>query len=67
MKLNRKLEIAETAITSISRHEDEDGAVRVAALDRVIAFAEAEKKGIADGIAADIAAKLAPEAPPAAE
>lgn len=61
MKLNRKIEIAAQSITSISTHEDEDGAVRVAALDRVIELATGEKARIADSIAADIAAKLAPE------
>jgi hypothetical protein len=62
MKLNRKIEIAQQAIASISTHEDDDAAVRVAALDRVIAYADQAKSSIAAGIEADIAAKLSPDA-----
>jgi hypothetical protein len=62
MKLNRKIEIAYQAITSISRHRDEDAALRMAALDRVIECAQDEKANVAASVSADIAAKLAPDA-----
>lgn len=43
MKVDRKLELAEKAIASISRHDDEDTMLRAAALDRLIAFIESER------------------------
>lgn len=46
MDLKRKLELTESAITSISRHDDEDAAVRHAALDRVVQMIERERAGI---------------------
>ncbi len=58
MKISKKLDIVRTAIRSISEHRDEDGAVLAAALDQVIAFAEAEKARIDAEIKAEIDAKL---------
>lgn len=43
MDLARKTELAAQAINSISRHDDEDAAVRKALLDRVIDHVLAEK------------------------
>lgn len=63
MDLNRKLEVMAMAVASISRHADEDVAVRAAALDRVDAMvvaARAEMK-------AEVDARIAESLPPAAE
>lgn len=43
MKLNRKIEIAEQAIRSISQHDDEDLAMREAALARLSKTIDAER------------------------
>lgn len=61
MKLNRKLEIVEQAIKSISTHTDDDAAVRSAALDRVIGMANREKESVDAEVKASIEAALAPE------
>jgi hypothetical protein len=58
MKLNRKIEIAQQAIASISTHDDEDAAVRLAALARVESFIASEKARIQADIDAQIEAKL---------
>jgi len=58
MKLNRKLEIAEQAIRSISTHDDEDAAVRDAALKRLEEFIEAERQAAAQRVQAKIAAQV---------
>lgn len=60
MKLNRKLDYVFTAVKSISDHTDDDGAVRAAALDRVIAFVTEEKARIDAAVKAEIEAALAP-------
>lgn len=44
MNLARKIEIAVLAVTSISRHDDEDAAVRHAALDKLLGLIQAEKE-----------------------
>lgn len=54
MDLTRKHEIATQAIDSISRHEDEDAGVRLAMLDQVIAYAQAEKEAINATVAARV-------------
>lgn len=46
MDLNRKLEVVSMAVTSISRHDDEDAAVRHAALNRVEALIKAEREAM---------------------
>lgn len=43
MKINRKIEIAEQAIRSISHHDDEDLAMREAALARLSKTIDAER------------------------
>ena len=43
MKINRKIEIAEQAIRSISQHDDAELAMRDAALSRLVATIEAER------------------------
>lgn len=55
MNLTRKIEVAAMAITSISRHDDEDAAVRHAALDRVEALLRAERDAIDARLRAHIA------------
>jgi hypothetical protein len=46
MDLQKKAQIAAQAIDSISRHDDEDAAVRHAFLDQVANHIAAEKAGI---------------------
>ena len=50
MKIQRKLEIAEQAIRSITTHDDEDAAVRDAALKRLEAFIESERQAAAERV-----------------
>ncbi|HCZ47426.1 MAG TPA: hypothetical protein DCZ11_00285 [Gammaproteobacteria bacterium] len=54
MKLNRKIELAEQAIKSISRHDDADLAVRDAALRRLEEFIGAERAAAAERVHAEI-------------
>jgi hypothetical protein len=54
MDLAAKLTIARTAIDSISRHDDEDAAVREAQLDLVLAHVAAERAAMRDRIAARV-------------
>lgn len=58
MDLNRKLEIADSVIRSISRHDDEDMAVRSAALDRVDALIAAERVAMQERVDERIASQL---------
>ena len=58
MDIKRKLEVAQQAIQSISTHDDEDLAVRNAALDRIVALVEAEKAAAAQRVAERIAAHM---------
>ena len=59
MDMNRKLELLDQSLKSIARHDDEDAAVRHAALDRVEAMVKAERaamdKRVNDRIAETIA------------
>lgn len=59
MKLNRKLEIVEQAVKSITSHTDEDAAVRAAALDRISALVQTEKAALEAEVKAGIEAALA--------
>lgn len=47
MDLHQKIGIAGKAVESISRHDDEDAGVRLAALDAVVAKIDEERAGIA--------------------
>ena len=58
MNIKRKVEIAEQSLRSISQHDDEDMAVRVAALDRVAAFVGSEKAAMQARVDAKIAASI---------
>lgn len=62
MDIARKLEYAQSLITSIGTHEDEDAAVRTAALDQVISLAAAEKAAIDVRLQERIAAAVSPAA-----
>lgn len=55
MDLSRKVEIANQAVDSISRHDDEDAAVRLAMLDQVAEHIEAERAAIAQRVADRVA------------
>lgn len=55
MDLKRKLDNLEAHLTSISGHSDEDAAVRLQALDLVIARAKAHK----DRVNAEVQARIA--------
>lgn len=58
MQLSNKIEYAKQALSSITRHADEDAAVRLAALARVETFIAEEKARIQADIDAQIEAKL---------
>lgn len=58
MDIKRKLEIVDQDVRNITEHRDEDAALRLAALDRVIEIANNAKAQIQNEIAADIADKL---------
>lgn len=58
MNFKRKLEIVEQSIKSISRADDMDAAVRIAALDRVDAIVKAERKAMAERVAEKIKAQV---------
>lgn len=55
MDLKRKVEIVASAVASISRHDDEDVAVRSHALDKVEELIAAERKAMKDRVAARVA------------
>jgi hypothetical protein len=63
MDIRRKLEIVEQSVASISRHDDEDMAVRSAALDRVDAFIAAERAKMKERVDERIAASIAKAQP----
>lgn len=66
MDLQRKLEIVENSISHITRADDQDSAIRSAALDSVDRFVAAERKAMADRLAAKIKTHIAqPEQEPA--
>jgi hypothetical protein len=56
MNLAQKLPIAYAAINSISRHDDEDAAVRLAFLAQVEAHVKAEREAIDARVAARVEA-----------
>jgi hypothetical protein len=58
MNLARKIEIAALAVTSISRHDDEDAAVRHAALARLEELIKAEHEAMDERVKARIAESL---------
>jgi hypothetical protein len=58
MDFQRKLELVEQSIRSISKADDMDAAVRTAALDRVDAFVKAEREAMAARVEAKIKAHL---------
>lgn len=59
MDLNRKVEIAKTAINSITQHDDEDLSVRKHAVDVLVAHANAEIAAAEKRIAARVNAVFA--------
>lgn len=61
MDLQQKLGIAGKAIESISRHDDEDARVRLAALDAVAAKLADERARIEAGVQARIDALALPQ------
>lgn len=58
MKINRKIELAEQAIRSISQHDDADLNLRAAALDRLAATIEAERLAAQARLQAKIEAQV---------
>lgn len=62
MKIDRKLELAEQAIASISRHDDEDTLLRSAALDRLVRFIGAEAEAMRARVAARIGKQVCDQA-----
>lgn len=58
MKLNRKLEIAEQAIRSISQHDDADLAMRQAALERLQGFIVTELEAAQERVQKKIAEQV---------
>lgn len=55
MDIRRKLEITAQAIASISRHDDEDSTVRLAALERVREQVEEAAAAIRAEVAQEVA------------
>ena len=58
MDLQRKIEYVASAVISISRHDDEDVAVRSAALDKVDEIIKAERARMAERVQDRIAEKV---------
>lgn len=58
MDIKRKLELVKSNVLSISTHEDEDAAVRHAALDQIEAIVKAERDKIDAAVKARIAHHL---------
>lgn len=58
MNFQRKIELAQQSIRMISQADDVDAEVRSAALDRMDAFVIAERKAIAERVAAKIEAQI---------
>ncbi len=59
MDIKRKLEIAEQSIRSISTHDDQDSALRIAAMERLEKFIEAERQSMVDRVNESIARTVA--------
>ena len=55
MDLQQKVAVANRAIDSISRHDDEDAAVRLVMLDKVDAHIKAEREAINDRVSKRLA------------
>lgn len=60
MNLNRKIEIIKRAVESLARHDDEDVAVRHAALDHVLEHVAAERAAMDERVRRKIADALKP-------
>ena len=60
MDMNRKLALADSAIKSISQHDDEDVALRDAALDRIEVLVKNEREAMHKRVEDRIAATIAP-------
>ena len=58
MDIKRKIDLAEQHVRSISRHDDEDMAVRSAALAKVAQFIDAERKAMGERVQARIAVSV---------
>lgn len=58
MNINRKIELAEQALRSLTTHDDVDVAVRHAALDRINAFIQTEREGMNARVQAKIDAAV---------
>ena len=58
MDIKRKLELVKSSIVSISTHEDEDAAVRHAALDQIDSIVKVERDKIDQAVKARIAQHL---------
>ncbi len=63
MDINRKLQIVESAIKSVTLHDDLDAAVRLHALDKMAAMLEAERHAIEERVQAAIDAEMPPPKP----
>lgn len=63
MNLQRKIEIARYNIASIARHDDEELAVRIAALDQVVGIVNEEKAAAQQRVAERVSAMSAAPAP----
>lgn len=61
MQIHDKLPYAKQHIRSISRHDDQDAAIRLAALDHLVKFIEAEKAAIHERVQAKIDAQVGAE------
>jgi len=59
MNIGRKLQIAKTAITSITRHDDEDSTLLKAAIADLVGFLGTEEEALEARNAATIAVQLA--------
>ena len=60
MNLTRKIEIIKRAVESLARHDDEDVAVRHAALDHVLEHVAAERAAMDERVKRKIADALKP-------
>ena len=58
MDIKTKLKHIETAVKAVAGHDDEDAAVRHAALDQIDALVKAEREAIDARVAARVAAAL---------
>ena len=61
MNIGRKIQIAKTAISSITRHDDEDSTLLKAAIAELVSFLGTEEEGIEARNTAAILAQLSDE------